>query len=228
MGGTHFVIVDADELLTFNVVSQAREIVLSCPSAHCLALPMVSSYWELHRRRVDGPYGQSSRLSWCFTDNGSLSWEPDFGYHHHMRVPRGCPQRAHYYPLCAAHPDIGPVHLNWGGVFHLQYASEARLKAKAVWYKVMETIRWPGRMSAQQLNRKYDWTLDEIHADMSLPEFMPIPDEWWRGYINLGWHKHIDLLAEPWQAKDARRMYHEELTRAPSAFDGLKLHGVCP
>lgn len=226
LGGKKFVVIDADEVLTANVIGLARSLIDPCPDRTCLALPMVSTYHSLYKRRVDGVWGERSRLSWCFSDDGSLSWAPDAGYQHHMRVPRGCNQRPSY-AAGAWHPEEGPVDQHWGGVFHLQFASLNRLKAKAVWYKIVETIRWPGRMSPEALNRKYDWTLREVcNPDDGAPEIVPVPDHWWRGYLDRGWGRHLDLAAEPWQAAEARRLYETHKQHFPGGFDGLDLHGI--
>ncbi len=226
LGADRFVIVDTDEVLTANVVPLARQLVGQCASGTAGALPMVATYHSLHRRRHDGVWGDRSRLTWCFYDDGLLRWSPDPAdrYQHHMRAPRGCPNPPAF--LAGSWPS-GNADLNWGGVFHLQYASLARLKAKAAWYKIVETIRWPGRMSPQQLNQKYDWTLrEEAHPDRGAPEFSAIPDAWWRGYLDRGWGRYIDLAAESWQARDARRLYAEFRKVSPDAFAGLELHGI--
>jgi hypothetical protein len=223
LGGKSFVIVDADEALTANLLPLAPKLIRECPPRTCLALPMVATYHSVWKRRVDGVWGYRSRLSWCFNDDGSLSWAPDGGYQHHMRVPRGCDPRAPY-AAGAWHREDGPVDLGFGGVFHLQFVTRERLAAKSVYYKVMETIRWPGRMSADELNKKYDWTLSEAFGpDIGAPEFHPIPEHWWKGYQDLGWLRYLDVNRSPWQAEEARRLY---AANPPGMFGGLEFHGV--
>lgn len=221
-GGTHFVIVDADEVLTSNLLPRARQIVESCPEGRCLALPMVATYHSLSVRRVDWVWGHASRLTWCFRDNGGLSWRAaSDGYQHHQRVPLGAPPR----------PELAVEGMTAGGVFHLQYVTRRRLEEKAVFYKVMEVVRWPARTSVAELNHKYDWTLRE--GGSGDPKDTPkdvhhVPDDWWSEYRARGWMRHLNVEAESWQAREARRLWAHYQPQFPERFRGLKTYGVIP
>lgn len=222
MGGTHFVIVDADEVLTSNLVYKARAIVESCPVGECLALRMVSTYHSAAVRRVDWVWGLDSRLTWCFRDDPRLSWRPAAdGYQHHQRVPFGAPGRPEIAAGCEA--------MSQGGVFHLQYITRKRLEEKAVFYKIMEVVRWPARMSAADLNQKYDWTLREGgsgDARDTDKDIHHIPDDWWGEYRAKGWLQYLRPDIESWQAREANRLYDHYAPKHPERFRGLALHGV--
>lgn len=226
-GASHFVIVDADELPTANVLNVARSLVGQCPPGEARAFPMVAPYHSIHTRRIDGVWGRRSRLTWCFADAPELAWKAADGYQHHMRVPHGC--KTPRPPYLGGTFGEDAVDINYGGIFHLQFAARHRLVAKAVWYKIMETIRWPGRMTAKELNKKYDWALktdEDFSPEWYPPEHAPIPDEWWSGYIDRGWHRYLNLETEAWQAREARRLYAEHTKVKPKAFDGLDLYDV--
>lgn len=219
MGGTHLVIVDADEVLTGNLLPSARGLIEASPPGECLALPMVATYHSMYVRRIDWVWGIDSRLTWCFKDAPQLTWKPaGDGYQHHQRVPYGAPQR----------PELIVAGMNAGGVFHLQYITKRRLEEKAAYYKMMEVVRWPSRMSPAGLNQKYDWTLRTgltgERTDTKI-QTEPIPAEWWQAYAERGWldDSHFRPMAESWQASEARRFYAHY---GPEKFAGLELHGV--
>lgn len=224
MGGTHFVIVDADEVLTANLLPRARSIVESCPRGECLALRMVAPYHSLKTRRVDWVWGYDSRLTWCFADNGGLAWKSAIdGYQHHQRVPIGAPPR----------PEIPKdlESMSAGGVIHFQYITRRRLEEKTAFYKIMEIVRWPARMSVADLNDKYDWTLRE--GGSGNPKDTPIdchhiPGDWLSYYESRGWMKFLRPELESWQAREARRLWAHYYPQFPDRFRGLKTYGVIP
>lgn len=201
------VIVDADEAVTWNLQSRARHLVeeaVVLPRSS-IALPMVAPYHSLLARRVDGPWGKQSAVSWAFVDAPVASWAPTNGYHHHQRLPHGIVQG----------PRLSRVE---GGIFHLQYTSLRRLQIKAAWYKVLETVRYPGRMTPQALNAMYDWTLREDGIELA-----DIPDSWWSGYRGAdGTVAYLDIHREPWQLQELRSMI---AGHGRGVFAGLELYG---
>ena len=210
LGATHINLVDADEVLTGNLIPFARRFAeLADRPGRVVAFPMVSTYHSTNTRRVDGNWGRGSRLTWVFADAPGLTWKPaKDGYQHHQRLPHGCDPKAH----------LAVTAMSGGSVFHLQFVSERRLREKAVYYKLMEATRWPGRMSARALNDQYDWTLRP-----GRPDVQPVPETWWEPYRQQGWlDKHLDTACESWQARAARALYAE----SPSRFAGIELHGV--
>jgi hypothetical protein len=62
IGGTHFVIVDADELPTANLLPKLKRWALDTPPGQFLSLPMVSPWHALDVRRTDGVWGDLSRV----------------------------------------------------------------------------------------------------------------------------------------------------------------------
>jgi hypothetical protein len=208
LGGTHFVIVDADELPTANLLPRLRALALGCAPGEGVALPMISPYHCSERFRWDGKWGADNRIPWAFGDAPPLYWKAPGGYQLHWRMPHGLPRS----PLAfRGHAS--------GGLFHLQFASLARLRAKALWYKMSETLRYPGKRTPAELNRMYDWTLVEA-ARMRL---LPVPDEWWAAYRERGWLGQLRLDEPAWQLGEIRELLSRH-GRAP--FAGLEFHGV--
>ncbi len=204
-GATHCAIVDADELLTGNLLNVARRMFDPLRPGNQLALPMVSTYLSLSVRRWDRSFGELSSLTLGFMDAPELSWRPAHdGYQYHARPPKGSTK------------TTMPIDYREGGVFHLQYVTQERLQAKAVWYKLVELLRWPGRKSVHELNHMYGWTLDRTDIKTSA-----IDESWWAPYRDL-MSKHLDISAECWHAEEVRRLLEEH---GCEKFRGLELYG---
>lgn len=197
MGATHMAIVDADEFATDDLCRNVPDIVANLDHGE-IACPRMISPWEgLDYKRVDNGFG-SSWISWLFRDNKNLCYRtPSDGYQWHSRAPSG------------THPKQLPDSL--GQIVHLQYASLRRLRVKAAYYKMIETIYNPGRKTPEELNRMYDWTL------RGTPQLQPMPDTTYYA------RQLVDLKTEPWQAEAAQSLY---LAYGPEKFVGLNLHGV--
>lgn len=202
-GGTHFAVIDADEVPTAKLIDHLPQILGSLTPQQGISVPMISPWDGIQQRRVDGNFQPYSGIFIGFRNAPSLAWKRESdGYQHHHRAPYGC--RSEW-------PMFGPEE---GGIMHLQFASMSRLKAKAAYYKAFETINYPGRMTAQELNRKYDWTLSE--EGMSL---RPISSDWWQGHAT----QYLDLNAEAWQSKAFKDIVDKH---GLGPFAGLEMHGL--
>jgi hypothetical protein len=208
LGGSHFVIVDADEVPTGNLFAQLRELALR-PARGCfVSLPMIATYHSPNVFRWDGPWGETNQIPWAFCDSTSLRWRVSGASQLHRRTPH----KAVNQGLLVAGKGLG-------GLFHLQFVSKARLRSKAVWYKMIETLRYPGKWSQADLNHIYDWTLRE-EADIQLYD---VPDSWWAPYREKGWLKHFAPDSVPWQLHEARKLVARH---GRERFSGLDLHEV--
>jgi hypothetical protein len=206
IGGTHFVIVDADELPTANLLPKLKRWALDTPPGQFLSLPMVSPWHALDVRRTDGVWGDLSRVPWCFADAPEVAYAKPGAHQLHRRVPQ---------PLRDGGLLVAP---RAGGMFHLQFADAQRLVAKAVWYKMIETLRYPGRRSAAELNSIYDWTLQAAGARLA-----PVPAAWWEGYRARGWLAHLRIDTPAWQRAEVVSLLERH---GRSAFAGIDFHGL--
>lgn len=211
LNASHVAIVDSDELLTDNLIAGVRDRIAQAEPGITYGLPQVSAYHSLVRRRVDGPWGRTSTWSLAFRLTPDVHWRADDGYHLHHRQPYGANQCRHLIP------GDEFFRLNLGGVIHLQHSSYRRLRAKAVWYKLLETVSYPGRRDPAFLNRMYDWTLRTENA-----EVVDLPGEWWGENRPLA-EAYLDLAKTPWQESEARRLWQEH---GAAKFAGIDLHGL--
>jgi hypothetical protein len=199
--GTHYALIDADEMITANILPDIRGIFSEIQIGEVLNVPMVPIWRDLDHYRNDASVWSRSQLSIGFADTPALHWKARNGYHHHHRAPFGVStQRMH--PLAN------------GGAMHLQFANWKRLKAKHAWYKMTEKLRWPDKEPVHKLNAKYNQALDETNIKVS-----QCPKDWWKED-----HKQrINLDGQPWFEEECRKLLEEH---GPEKFEGLELWGV--
>ena len=184
IGGTHFVIIDDDEILTQHLVKDIREVLCDLPPGVCLKAPLMALWRSLDYYRSDfnNPFARAYK-SVGFADAPDLFWESKDGYQHH-----------HTHPYNST--DIRWLHHGDGGYLHFQHANWRRLVIKQTWYMCMELLRY-GKVVAN-----YKGTMDESGLELK-----PVPSKWW------GPEKAaIKLDAEPWQLDDIKRMASEHGT----------------
>ena len=207
MGGTHFAIVDADEILTANHLPSVRNWFRHLSRGQLLEVPMVPVWGSPATYRTDPCVWTRARLTLGWRDDGAQGWKPrDDGYQHHNRAPYGVAG-----PICNPAPfDESGAHP--GGVMHLQWANPRRLLAKHVLYRMVDHLRWPGRRTPARLNSIYD---EALSAPGAVSE---IPAHWWGSYRK----DLIDVTGVPWQEAEIRRLIN---ANGLKAFEGLDLKG---
>lgn len=201
--GTHFAIIDADEILTANLKNSVRDWAESLQPGQCMNLPMLAMR-TLDQYQNDESVWSRAQLTIMFRDDPVLTWKPaGDGYHHHHRAPYGIAKN-NFVP----HTDKSV-----GGVMHLQFANRRRLMSKHILYRMVDHLRWPGRETVDRLNEKYDEAL--VHST----SLSKVPEEWWRGYRK----DKIRLETYPWQDGEIRKLIRKN---GRPAFSGLDLKGM--
>lgn len=176
--GTHFAIIDADEVLTATDIPHVKAWFGALAAGQCLDAPMIACWKSLDEYNA----GIQSTITLGFRDAPGLCWKPrgTEQYHHHARPPMGSsPQH------CAAHGR---------GVFHLQFAAWDRFIWKHRHYLLMERLRWG--YPARELNEKYHW-FERITA---VPR--PVPSEYWAGLPR----EDIHLAHDSWYRAEVERI----------------------
>lgn len=201
-GGTHFAIVDCDEVITANQLQSARIWFESLRDGEVLDVPMIApwgslDYYSEHTQGI-------ITLGW--KDKPDMGWAPrgDEKYHYHNRPPHG-----HTSRLAA------PISRDNGGVFHLQWASKERVTWKHRHYMMSERIRWG--YPVQDINAKYHWWNRPPHG----LDLKPVPETWWDGHDR----HEIDLDSSPWYEAECHRMIQKH---GNVLFAGLDLFGWVP
>jgi hypothetical protein len=205
---THIAIIDADEILTGNLLSGIRERVAALSAGQMLQLPGYNLRGGLNRYHLNGVWGQRW-FSTAFKDVNTAAWKGD---KFHAREPEG-----------VRWTGVRPVLPGHGGTLHLWGASERRLIAKHALYQITETLRWPDK-DRDTIRREYSQALvgrPWIGDTSKSWTFQHTPDDWWTPYFPLLHHLHVD--AEPWQEAEVKRLVAEH---GAARFAGLDLFGV--
>lgn len=201
---SHVALVDADEIVTHNMVERYRAAVENLDGGQVGICPMVPVWGSLDKQRSgDGSVWSRAWISLAVGFHPDLKWrarEHD-GYQHHAREPRGSSGRR----------ELGRKFE--GGVMHLQFADKRRLTAKHAWYKMMEALRYPQKPRSM-IDTQYSQALNE--GGMKLAD---IPESWWDPEIK----SKIQLGLEPWHEAECKRLLSEY---GAGAFSGLDLFGV--
>jgi hypothetical protein len=198
-GATHIAIVDADEILTSNLVGSIRDQIASLPPGGVIQAGMPAPWRSLDQYRVD-PCIWSNRidLALAFADHPNLCWRATNGYDHHHREPHGARVAFRGYGMN-------------GGVMHLQWASWRRLTSKHRFYKLTERLKYPDK-SVSEIDQMYSLALNEHGLTVQ-----DCPPEWWSGHAEL--RQFIDLDAEPWHERECAKILKDN----PSLAYGLNL-----
>ncbi len=209
-GATHIAIVDADEILTANLLDYIGNI-LQVTDKRILQLPWVCLARGLDRYYSSGFWYQNW-VSCGFKNTPEAYWEARDGYDFHHRHPMGYP-RDWFQPI---HQNI-PGHM--GGLMHLQFVDERRLRAKQCLYKMTEVLRWPGREPVHVVDQRYNPAVYQSALDVTRQH--PIDPNWMSLYSHL--IPHMRIGEEPWQERKCRELV---AVHGRERFKGLDLFGV--
>jgi len=205
-GATHFLALDADEVLTGNLLPRVRGLFAALAPGEPVWLPWLAMWRGLDHYREDD--SRLSRISMIlgFRDAPGLHYAHSLaGYDIHTRELNG---------LLGEHRPLAPK--AGGGVFHLAFANPRRLRQKLAWYKMIETLRFPWRFTPEQLNERYGRFLDEEEL-----RTLPADPAWWDPYRS--WLGEVDLDGAGWHGEECRRLWAEHGTEP---FAGLELWDV--
>jgi len=203
IGATHVAIVDADEVLTCNLLENIRPLVEGMARGTLLELPGYNLRGRIDRYHTTGTWG-NRWFSVAFVDDPRLHWSGD---RFHSRQPEGMQM-----------PASRPIPQGYGGVLHLWGASERRLIAKHALYKVTERLRWPDK-PIQRIDEYYNQAIHGSRGDPAFAwRFGEVPAEW------LGEARELVTVdAVPWQEAEVRRLVAEN---GRHTFQGLNLFGL--
>lgn len=160
--GTHFIVIDADEMFTWPCVKDnfLRKQILALRPGESLALHHIRLWKGTHQWRADN----AATKNFAFYDDGTCSY--DTSYLHTSRVPMNLSRTTH--TTIKSYLEHGVLHfqaINWDNV-----------KMRKAWYLCTEAINRP-EAGTQSLNTYYKWLTDETGADIK-----PCPASWYEGY----------------------------------------------
>ena len=213
-GATHIAMVDADEILTGNLLPDIRQRIENwCASDGILNLPWLALARD-PLRYISGPsyWGDRQNVTMAFKDRPDYHWAARNGYDFHQRPPMSTEPKRFVQPL--KHTE--------GGLMHLQFLSERRLRAKQALYQMTEVLRWPGRTPARQLAEMYGHAVYDSNPAARGVTTAAVPLEWWIPYAHLERTLCLDD-GLPWQETEVKQLLAEH---GREKFAGLDLFGL--
>ncbi len=146
IGGTHFIIIDADEMFTANCLENSflRNKILSLNPGDVLEVNWIQLWRSTNYYRIDkwiDNYGD-----FIFCDDGKCCYNKKFL--HATRSPNNL--HGHHYRI------EGRTH----GLLHFQFVNWINLLIKQSWYRCLEHIRCPNKL-ASEINKIYAPSKDE-------------------------------------------------------------------
>lgn len=200
LGGTHLAIVDADEMVSGNMLERLRSTAAALTMDEVCEMPWVPMV-SLHERDYTGPRAEwKTGFLFCQL-NGEYESVPDGACDiHRSRIPLNVTRLV---------PVIDRP--EQGGFLHLAYIDRRRLLAKIVWWKMLEMLRWPGRRTPQWLNDYYI---------APVGDGVQVPSEWYEPYQKYEQYVHVGGVSEV--EKAARILW----TANSARFSGLTTFGL--
>lgn len=205
-GGTHFFWIDADEILCHHLIAPVRDAISTLKPGQTLELPWLAMWESLDVCRDDDSVWTNNFKTFAFRDHPEINYRGyRDGYDMHQTA-RG-----------TRHEPARPWHdQHDGGVMHLQFADRRRLLAKHAWYKMSETVRFPGRKPASEIDAMYNQAMDIGGLRLARAS-----GHWWDGYAGL--RERVRFDEQPWHESEVLRFWREH---GAAAFDGLELWGI--
>lgn len=176
IGGTHFIVIDADEALTSNFLigDHLRKLILSLSPGDTLSLQWIHLWRSTQFYRVDGVMGVHHYKKCIFCDDGKSIYKSDFI--HTPRVPKMKGKRIR-------------LSLPYG-LLHFQCVNWENIVLKQQWYAWMERMEKPER-SIEEIIARYQNLVDEtgFQTEACLKEWLEyypffdaapfaLPDQW--------------------------------------------------
>jgi glycosyltransferase involved in cell wall biosynthesis/protein-L-isoaspartate O-methyltransferase len=164
IGGTHFIVIDADEIFTSNCLNNdfLHNNILQLRPGDILELNWIQLWRSTSQYRFDGSIWTWNYKDFVFCDDGSCHYDSEFI--HTKRTPNnllGNTNRIEGYDF---------------GVMHFQFVNWRNLLIKQAWYRCLERIRNP-KKPISEINDIYALSKDETNLGLR-----PAPKEWFEGY----------------------------------------------
>jgi hypothetical protein len=163
LGGTHFVVIDADEAFSANCLQAAllRERIVALKPSQQLSLHWIQLWRGIGQFRDDQSVWSNKYKRCIFCDDGKATYQSNFI--HTSRIPK---MKGKRFELKGR--DVG--------LLHFQFVNWPNLALKQRWYRWLERVRDPEK-SIDAINAKYADSVDE--SALGLRES---PTKWFDGY----------------------------------------------
>lgn len=187
LGGTHFVVIDADEMISANCLQNnyLRNAILSLKPGEKMEMVWIDLWRSANKFRDDNVYYNRNHYHYfIFCDDGTCSYHSDFIHTSRVPMTRGATYK---FP-------------NSYCVLHFAYTNWRNLLVKMAWYRCMERIRMPNK-SNKAINDSYKYCIDETGILLA-----NAPAEWFNYNF---FDPHVIELPEVWREKQVKQWFKE-------------------
>lgn len=149
LGGTHFLIVDADEILVGSDRNSLRDLTFNLSPGEYLAFELLT-VWNSFQKYIDGyDLRKPRKMDFIFADHKDIAYENPSNFVHFDRIPR---KTSGY----SASKFLEKEKISF---LHLSFVNKRDAQIKQAWYRIMERDKL-GRNS-QMINNTYSFTIQE-------------------------------------------------------------------
>lgn len=161
IGGTHFVVIDADEMFTATCIKDnfLRNLILTMNPGSRMSLHWIRLWKNINQFRTDGYL-----KDFIFCDDGTCFYTSDFI--HTYRVPDN---------LIKGDTIVVKPFIDYG-LLHFQAVNWRNMQIRQAWYRCITKIRKP-HVPTAQLNKPND-----CEEEPTSNRLMPCPVDWYKGY----------------------------------------------
>ena len=183
IGGTHFIVIDADEILTANCLSNniLKKRILELKPGDKLCITWIQLWRSVDQYRHDKSCWSNQQGDFIFCDSGTAFYSSDFI--HTSRSPNNnMPGKVYSFDTTYTY-----------GLMHFQFVNWNNLLVKQAWYRCLERIRDP---------KKSISTINEIYKDSKNETGIVLKRshaDWFEGYYFFDKSRY--LMGESWQKK---------------------------
>ncbi|MDT9187295.1 MAG: FkbM family methyltransferase [Limnospira sp. PMC 894.15] len=204
IGGTHFIVLDADEMLTANCYNQGklREIILSLNPGDKLKLNWIQLWRSVNQYRYDHSVWTDNYKDFIFCDDGNCAYNS--GFIHTSRTPHN---------LSGDTYQVDEDYIY--GVLHFQFVNWRNMLVKQAWYRCLELIRNP-RKPIAQINALYRPSKDETELGLK-----DAPKYWFSDYPFFDETAYSE--PEQWREKQVMEWFDEY---GKAFFEGLDIWDI--
>ncbi len=199
IGGTHFILIDADEMFTSLCKNNGwlRSQILALKPGQVMTFPMMNVWNSTDYYRDDklcSPYDDHWRAIMCILcDDGACNYNDNdshgSGVIHISREPKNriCSERV---------KTVAIKDINYGLV-HFKCVNLNNIESKRVWYMCLEYIRaneikQNKKANAHKLNKFYD---RNVYSAIEKPILRKVPESWYKGYSFFDKRKFMEFSA---------------------------------
>jgi len=162
-GGTHFVILDADETFTGQFPKYIRAICKRMKPGRKLRLQWLAMWKSVDHYKDDNTVWSNNFKDFIYCDDGTSEY-PNVWMHTPRTPGNGTDE---------SNSDI--LNTKYGAVYHFQFSDWTSFQIKQCWLRCSELLK--GKGSPIAINQKYAITLDQESR------LSAIPDDWKEGVV---------------------------------------------